>query len=1011
MKVIKFLLFFVGLFSFQLRSEVSILNKNTFTILAPKYKHCSPLEGAIGWESNMIENMYLIGDPTHATTRLVKELFYLHNDGSFDITRAPNRPNFVDGNGKSAAYFTPAITAELICCLERCSTKQEIEDFKSQISNQYIKKFIERYNHVFPSGSNCINNLKKIMRLMCDSYLECSPDNPEALYLPFTTHKILLSHMWKKITTDQDLVDYFKSFARTQYPIEIISQEVIDRLEELLAEKYTRDELLDCFKKISTKDIPNLVSDHEYESTICSLLINAPLEMISHASGVKYRDQEFPDCGEVSLLNFFNQITFNKTTGRFDLSLLESQGITVHPRLKKFYEEYKFPYQMKTKQVHNDWAVVVSEIPEVIYGQGGTQQMLELGKSDPTNYCNIAGNGYTQIVKVLKFLLGIESYTDIAKLSHDNFNISCSLKEEEAKQYNTLVITVNNEPYLEWHCTVSHFSLKYFQPKNQNQRLPKETLQKLLQFPIERSPRACSLMTLSQSTDLFERIATDQTSQMNVLNFACLLPQIKNADESKEFLQQLLDRYAKSSIHFKPAVIDYIKRIYGKLPDDAIYIYFLADLIIKNRTEDMYAFIFDEIRKPVADPYAVGRKEEMKLLIMKKMIQTNDSSFYNRTEEIFDSLRSSLYKTEFIEYIILDEKNELANIDKIPRDDFARRKFLSCTIHEQKTVCECLIRKKITRWFELIVNHLKPFDWTNYKPNEYESQSFKHEYIMPQPAFNALLKSDSIEIKEWLMTQFNHMNDVNKQQALKVFSIMPTWNEWIQENFGALRIANFRFVNTSLYETALKILIEQNDPTMATFICTEIGKLDKFILLNIFEFILKHKKSDFYKLIPLHFKELSDQNKEWICECIILYNHLNLYSIVENFLSETENYQRASLLKTIVSDKYLFQDNSIRTNQQEDSDEMCTLIEHQQENKWYPLVAKWLMQTIEFNGRSVIANILTNIDKKKIQELFEVAEHAKNMLKSFDKVEQLIFRVRIKTYLFKILSFSSPKIA
>ena len=158
---------FIGFIAFQAFNAAAVIKprqaKNLFLIVDPARKHCSPFEGMVWWESNAIENIYRIGDPESATTKLVKLLFHLHPDGVFDCTR-PQR--VTRNNGNAAAYLTPEIIAEFIEILERLNTVKEIDDYKKTIDNAYINQFLDQHKNIFPSDGNYHKNLKKTLRLI-----------------------------------------------------------------------------------------------------------------------------------------------------------------------------------------------------------------------------------------------------------------------------------------------------------------------------------------------------------------------------------------------------------------------------------------------------------------------------------------------------------------------------------------------------------------------------------------------------------------------------------------------------------------------------------------------------------------------------------------------------------------------------------------------------------------------------------------------------------------------------
>ena len=970
--------------AFQINAEIPLQElKNSFNIVSAEYKQCSPLEGMIWWEASIVENIYRIADPEQATTKLVKELFHLHTDGVFDCARPAAAAT---NSGRAAAYFTPEMVAEFIGYLETHKTEAQRNELKNKIkSAKHVKEFLARYKGVFPAQGNYVSNLKKIFGLIADSYLECLPDNPKSPYMIYTTHHILLAYLWKKISSQQDIIRYFRAFATQTEPLAVIPDYYQNSLKVMLSKQYSREELSAYFEQIQHKSAQDLLNENEYEQALCALFLNRPFALVPHTSGVKYKNEEFPDCGEVSLLNFFNQIVFNKATGSFDIGLLEAQGIVVNPKLKKFYAKYKFPADMHTKQVHNEWALVVSEIPGVEYRQGGTQvKGKNPAEFNPPNYCNIAGVGDQQIIKVLHNLIGINSFEDIAKLSRPHFVLSCTAKQPLQDKFNTFTLSINGEQCLEWVSSLGHFELQSMQNSSQTQVLPPHIIQELLALPLDDAPRACSLITLTQNGMLFEKLIADKKlPSLGCFNFACLLPLIKNPHAANDFLTILATEFDQVYSEYQGNVIELIQRIYRQLPIDPYYVQFLADLIIYNRISQLYDFIFNEIQNPSEDLKANFGYRFLLESIIKKIALSHDKDLYPKAEEIFDGFKGGRIRSQLIQFIILKEEEE---IDEAVWRDFIYRKFPTLDPWEQRDICYLLIYHQLVDWYPLIIEHFKTFNWTDYQsyPNKQD------QYLPPQKAFTALLTSDDPKITQWLRDKFQYMYGSNKEQALEVFSNLPDWNRWIQDNFSSLKKNKQYDLEVQLDLTALKILIEQDNPVMTEFIKTEVAKLEPHKIFSVLDFIVTHNYVDFFDLISSNFEKLevvdaaglNHRYKEGLCEDIILYNRRALYSTVEGFLSGADDLGKASVLNTIVSSKYKFEDGTVSTQPLEEdfygleSKEIGKLLPL--EPRWYPLVLQWLLSITNDNWASTV---IENIEKNNITELSEIAQQRKALIK------------------------------
>ena len=82
------------LLSAAVYGEISIVNLKgmTSSVASPdtgvkkEFEEISPAVGALVWHCPFLKNVYIYA-PDDTVTRLVKELFYLHADGTFDVTR------------------------------------------------------------------------------------------------------------------------------------------------------------------------------------------------------------------------------------------------------------------------------------------------------------------------------------------------------------------------------------------------------------------------------------------------------------------------------------------------------------------------------------------------------------------------------------------------------------------------------------------------------------------------------------------------------------------------------------------------------------------------------------------------------------------------------------------------------------------------------------------------------------------------------------------------------------
>lgn len=955
--------------------------KNLFVIIDPIHKHCSPMEGMVWWEFNTIENIYRIGNPDHATTKLVKLLFHLHEDGVFDCTRPPA---ITLNNGNAPAYFTSEIIAELVYLLETHTTIEQVEAFKTKIK-EHVSNFFKRHKTVFPSNGNYTRNLEKIFRLICDSHKECLSANPNAYYQPFTTHNILLGFMWKKSTSKQDFINYLKKLKELN--LHIIDPAYANNYEKMLADSYEPTELQQTFNHIHQLNGINLTEN--YEKIVCTLLANRPFGLVSHASGVKYKDQLFPDCGETSLLNFINLIIYNAVTKRFDLNLLVKEGIILHPKLKWFYEKYPLAEDMNTKQVHDDWAQVVSEIAGVIYRQGGEPYK----NNDPKHYCNIAGIGYHQILTILRHLFGapsLDSFDRLAQLcSREGFILTCTPQDPitKSKMFNTFTFSINDEKAFEWHCSLSHFSVRRLSNSSQMQLLSNAQIKGLLSNHT--SHKARSLLAITQSSNVMLETLKEH-SNLKLFNFASLIPNIKNADLNCDFMKLLIEHYQQSTQ--QDEIAELIKRLYGELPEDWQYLRNLSCMLIQNKVEKLYSFIQEKIKNNQA-------KDVILNTISPLIISTNTQALYDFIEKEILTVQPHVV-INFIECIQQNSlKTSCFNYQRWYT--WLNNNFSKIPMYSQKQLCDWIKHKNIRNCYSCFKSHLESFDWKGYNPENdnphFHANAFNtNTHFNPQQAFLLLLNSQNSELIQWTRNSFDKFCDPVKVKALETFSTMPDWNTWIQDHYSLLHMTNLRYLDEPLQLTALKILLAQNKPEMYRFIkkcIIELGntKETKFTQFQALESIIKKSCYSFFNLVPECTLKLDPMLQRQLYETIILHNQLYFYSLVEQWLSSssTNDDDRRIILEKIASKRYKYPDGSIRTKPQEENryslnkePKVGTLLSSEQDAKWYRLINYWLLRL----PNNCVRPLIEKIEKNNIEALREIAQQRKISLESSSKI-------------------------
>lgn len=717
----------------NIQAEIKVKEaKNLYNILKEDYKHLSPIEGMVWWKTNILENLYSLGDDNHATVKLIRVLFHLHDDGIFDCTRPTNiTPGITPGN--AAAYFTPTIIAELIYLLETNNTREDLEKLKATISStKYVNSFISKYADLFPKEGRFKKNLKRIFKLICDSckeslannsqtncsltdkiiYKESLVNNSQASYLPYTTQKILLAFMWKKSGSKQDFIEYFNCLNKD---LEIIESKW--DINQKLDEEYSYDEFYKIFSELSSKEPNELLKN--YELVICSKLSNFQgLPLVSHLSGVNFRDEQFPDCAEVSLLNFLNQVLFNYDTKCFDISLIEKNGAKVHPSLKLFYDKNPTIDCMQTKKVNDDWALVVSDIPDVTY---------ILPKSETYKYCEIeTKEGKQQILKVLNYLLGVNSFEELWKIcSRENFKLTVeNIESNKDPKLGSFIISVNGMPKFEWNFRTNHFTFNCLKEDSDSSAISIDRLLILWDSAID-NLKVHSLLVLSQSKFIIKDLyKSDKSANLSnaLLNFILMIPKLKNADVNIDFITFLLEKYNYLNIFASPEqtnfVIDFCRKAYYSLPNDFVYFWMISKEITNNKVQELYSLIQSEFDRYVLQGHT---KISMYEHIISDILANKIKELYNIVENKGEELLAKVtYNSLFLESHLrrfLEAEDSLINNIAI--------KFLN--IKTFTNFCNVILRIQVSElsrkfWWDTLLKSFESFDleeqWILYYASE-----------------------------------------------------------------------------------------------------------------------------------------------------------------------------------------------------------------------------------------------------------------------------------------------------
>ncbi len=161
----------------------------------------------------------------------------------------------------------------------------------------------------------------------------------------------------------------------------------------------------------------------------------------------------FSDCGETSLRNFFNALLFNAETRQFNTSILNNLG--ADEKLVAFYKKYQTADYIHTQQARDDWASVVSGLPEVNYNRENKYEISD------------HNSGSKNMLKVIANLIpGINSFKTLSeKLAQDPIGIEMAVNGEPSDDSCVLSFDIKkpgNAPFtIDWKFERENFIVIY----------------------------------------------------------------------------------------------------------------------------------------------------------------------------------------------------------------------------------------------------------------------------------------------------------------------------------------------------------------------------------------------------------------------------------------------------------------------------------------------------------------------------------------------------------------------
>ncbi|HXW86408.1 MAG TPA: hypothetical protein VEK38_03650 [Candidatus Bathyarchaeia archaeon] len=337
--------------------------------------YCSPTIGAYLIETDFLKKLYEYGDPKLLTTQLVHKLF--HKQGSeFYPTRSLSLP-------------AASLDAKGIGILIKNVDKTGTFNFNGTEEQELIKKWNTAHKKL--DGGNITKKIKDLIMLLQASIQECSIQNPHAPFSWHMPYAILLSFLWAKTTTKNEVDSYTYNLFDTHLDWDHSSLNELKRvipyvkkwttidISDNLIVDHPRVSIPNCF---DVKYSFNSTEDRTWRLKDLELLVmnlsiyNNLLEgfalphqlRISYYTGTIFKQHcSTAMCAENGIRGICNLLLANSKTKQFDFTLLPP-STKPQQALLDFYK--KFPlWEAANQDATNEWAELVAQRSFLFYAK------------------------------------------------------------------------------------------------------------------------------------------------------------------------------------------------------------------------------------------------------------------------------------------------------------------------------------------------------------------------------------------------------------------------------------------------------------------------------------------------------------------------------------------------------------------------------------------------------------------------------------------------------------------
>jgi hypothetical protein len=299
---------------------------------------------------------------------------------------------------------------------------------------------------------------------------------PPQDYPKYLPEQALMAFFLKKANHKDDMISLFKGMPGALNHPEILVKGSSKQLDFLSARFEPSEYNPAHLGSNATQTARDLVShpDQLIFSVMQDKLATKALPPILSYGSAKHSALEggsYPDCGETSLRNFFNIVTYDQRNGKFNadhLTSLKTPGISIHQKLISFYGTHPNPGEAKNQQVYDAWSEEVASKHEGVRYLKGTPQQCEINSGmdnmmtviDRLLYHGAVGGG--PIATAPSRSAKLDKLCEA--LSREGFRLKWNKKDQSKIDSNDTGVevefSINEKPSFKWEFMGGHFAIQ-----------------------------------------------------------------------------------------------------------------------------------------------------------------------------------------------------------------------------------------------------------------------------------------------------------------------------------------------------------------------------------------------------------------------------------------------------------------------------------------------------------------------------------------------------------------------